>query len=99
MEEKLGNLEKRTKQLEKREKAMYAEIKGLQSEVDLILKKNKQDNFNISGEKVNHLTEINEEMFRQNVRLRELIEYCIAENEVPTQKKYYEALLEAKENS
>ncbi|MFA1819133.1 hypothetical protein ACDX78_02825 [Virgibacillus oceani] len=96
MERKLKDLEKRTEQLEKKEKAVHVKLQALQSEIDMIMKKDKQA---VTGEKVNHLTEINEEMFRQNVRLRELIENCIAQNEIPTQKKYYEALLEAHENS
>jgi hypothetical protein len=99
MEKKLLDLEKRTEQLEKKEKAVYSKMKELENEMDMRLKKEKQGNANGSGVKVNHLTEVNEEMFRQNVRLRELIEQCIAENEVPTQEKYYTALLAAKEES
>lgn len=95
MEQKLKHLEKRTGQLEQKEKAVYAKLQALQSEIDLIMKKDKQDHSHVNSEKVNYLTEINEEMFRQNARLRYLIENCIAGNEVPTQKKYYEALLEA----
>jgi len=98
VEQKLKDLEKRMEQMEKKEKAMYAKFKELQSEIDMIMKKDEQNYSHVTGEKVNHLTEINEEMFRQNVRLRELIENCIAENKVPTQKKYYEMLLEANEH-
>ena len=88
----MADLEKRTEHLEQKEKAVYIKLEELQNEIDILMKRNNQQ---VTGEKVNHLTEINEEMFQQNVRLRELIENCIAENEVPTQKKYYEALLEA----
>lgn len=98
MEEKLQELENRTAQLEKKEKAVYTRIKELENELDILLRKEKQQQPAISVEKINHLTEVNEEMFRQNVRLRELIEYCIASNAVPTQEKYYEALLAAKED-
>ncbi|WP_164215123.1 hypothetical protein [Virgibacillus sp. YIM 98842] len=99
MEQKLLELEKRTEQLEKKEKAVYSKIKDLENEIDVLLKQEKLPFVNVSENKVHHLTEVNEEMFRQNVRLRELIEYCIAEKEVPTQEKYYEALLAANEES
>ncbi|MEC5425008.1 hypothetical protein QGM71_16085 [Virgibacillus sp. C22-A2] len=47
-----------------------------------------------SVNKVSYLTEINEQMFRQNVRLREYIEGCIQTKTVPTQEKYYQVLQE-----
>lgn len=99
MERTLLELEKRTEKLEKKEKAVYSKIKELENELDILLRKEKKKQSAISGEKINHLTEVNEEMFRQNVRLRELIEHCIDENRVPTQEEYYRSLMAAKEES
>ncbi|GAB3801266.1 hypothetical protein [Virgibacillus kimchii] len=70
MEQNLQELEKRTAQLEKKERAVYNKIKELESELDILLKKEKPVCGNFSSEKANHLAEVNEEMFRQNVRLR-----------------------------
>lgn len=84
--------------LEEEYRGLAAQLKELRLEMDVTVKNAvesvKSNQSAPSGDKVNYLQEVNEQMFQQNVRLRELIEICIQEQVVPTQEEYYLALKE-----
>ncbi|MUK88554.1 hypothetical protein GMD78_09145 [Ornithinibacillus sp. L9] len=98
MDDKVVQLEKRVREMEKNNATFQAELKELKVELDLSIKKTLESlttNQGFAGnEKINYLQEVNEQMFQQNLRLRNLIEKCIQNHIVPTQDQYYEALRE-----
>ncbi|WP_138416298.1 V-type ATPase 116kDa subunit family protein [Aquibacillus sediminis] len=97
MEAKVARLEQRISQVEQDNKQLSRSLQGLQAELDLALKKTVESAQQTAApelNKVNYLQEVNEQMFQQNVRLRELIEKCMDTNTVPTQDMYYQALKE-----
>ncbi|MFD2043538.1 hypothetical protein ACFSTA_04025 [Ornithinibacillus salinisoli] len=91
-------LEKRLKQVEVKNSTLYAQVKELRKELDITIEKvmglSSMNHSSSSTDKLDYLQEVNEQMFQQNLRLRNLIEKCIEENVVPTHEKYYDALKE-----
>ncbi|WP_018933163.1 hypothetical protein [Gracilibacillus lacisalsi] len=95
----MEKLEQRVVQLEKEHEHLKRAIRSLQAELDITIKKtldSRQQQSAPDLTKMTYLQEVNEQMFQQNVRLRNLIEKCIERSSVPTQENYYKALREDK---
>ncbi|MBM4765223.1 hypothetical protein [Bacillus sp. B15-48] len=93
IEARVVKLEKEMEQQKKKNESLYAQVRELQEVVSELVERNTMLAGNDSQEgKVRILTEVNEQMFQQNKRLRQFIEYCIEENVVPTQQEYLKAL-------
>ncbi|WP_382396884.1 hypothetical protein [Lentibacillus salinarum] len=71
----------------------------MQAEMDTPVqnpKESVQSQTEASETKLHYLTEVNEQMFQQNLRLREYLEHCIYNGTVPTHGNYYHILREDK---
>jgi FtsZ-binding cell division protein ZapB len=93
--DKIILLEQKIEELIKADESLYTHLQNVQAEVDAIMKKirNSSDQpVQSDDRKVSYLAEVNEEMFQQNFRLRQLIERCVEEKLIPTQDEYYKAL-------
>lgn len=84
----------RIEKLEHNEKQVREQIDQLQKMMEhLSTINNKQEEQHPDyTQKLLRLTEVNEEMFQQLVRLRNFIEECIEQNIVPSNQTYYFAL-------
>ncbi|MCZ0703777.1 putative RNase H-like nuclease (RuvC/YqgF family) [Natronobacillus azotifigens] len=97
MEKRLMEMEKKIEALKKADGFLHNRI----GELELRVTKYEEELSSTSirqspvlDSKIHHLTEVNEQMFQQNVRLREFIENCVTTHKVPTQAGYYDALKE-----
>lgn len=83
--------------LEENDIFLQAQIRELKIEFYKILEK-----INSSPPQINdnadQLRQINEQMFQQNVRLREFVAGCIQAEAVPTQEDFYTVLQEEEQN-
>ncbi|WP_139311182.1 hypothetical protein [Bacillus sp. MRMR6] len=89
----LSEIEKKIEELEKADKSLQDQLTLLLEEVSQITQ---AERINISSSpasnKTTYLTEVNEQMFQQIVRLRQLIEYCMEARAIPTHAQYLQAL-------
>ncbi|WP_163970570.1 hypothetical protein [Oceanobacillus halotolerans] len=95
IESKIDVLEKRVAELERSNKSLYDQLRAMQLDMEEMMQTNiltSQRSSASTSQKVEYLTEVNEEMFQQNVRLREFIEDCIEAEVVPTRQQYYDML-------
>ncbi|MFE8700143.1 hypothetical protein ACFYKX_05830 [Cytobacillus sp. FJAT-54145] len=89
------DLLQRVEALERANEVIIRQIRSLQHEVVNIEQRAHttiNSEASTDNRKITYLTEANEQMFQQLIRLRQLIENCIESNEVPTHTQYYEAL-------
>jgi len=92
----LRNVIKQVEWLEKENQARLTQIKNIEMELDVIIKKimNQSHAQPDTDRQTNYLKEVNEQMFQQNMRLREFIETCMEKQKIPDLNGYYEALKE-----
>lgn len=93
----MKGLEERVSELEKQNDSLYSDLRSLKAEIDLLMQgttDSEQNQPEASETKLHYLTEVNEQMFQQNRRLRGYIEACIDNGEVPTHEAYYRVLRE-----
>lgn len=84
----------RIEKLEHNENRMQEQIDQLHKMMEHLSSSNYEKEVSppVYDQKLLYLTEINEEMFQQLIRLRNFIEECIEDNIVPSHQKYYLAL-------
>lgn len=97
MEKRLMEMEKKIEKLKKAGGLLHNRVGELELRVAKCVENLSSSSIEQSpvlDSKVHYLTEVNEQMFQQNVRLRQFIENCITTHKVPTQAGYYDALKE-----
>jgi hypothetical protein len=93
IEQRLETIETRLQQLEKDRKHMIAHIHELQLLIEKFQPASiSQDLTHPANTKIEYLTAANEQMFKQNQRLREYIIDCIDGRKTLDQKEYLKAL-------
>ena len=95
MESKIKDLEQSITELKKVDNQIKKQLEDLQYELLGLINVTKNNNTiesNSTDSKQKYLTEVNEQLFQQNVRIRQLIETCIENNQVPSHRDYLRAL-------
>jgi predicted ribosome quality control (RQC) complex YloA/Tae2 family protein len=93
LQTQLSEIEKKIEDLEKADKSLQEQLTLLLEEVSQITKAASMNTTaSPTSNKLIYLTEVNEQMFQQIVRLRQLIEYCMEARSVPTHAQYLQAL-------
>ena len=95
MESKIKEIEQSITELKKVDNLIKKQLEDLQYELLAIINVTKNNNTiepNPTDSKHKYLKEVNEQLFQQNVRIRQLIETCIENNMVPSHRDYLRAL-------
>ncbi|AST90748.1 MULTISPECIES: hypothetical protein [Sutcliffiella] len=91
----VNDLALKVEELTRADETIKAELRQLQLEIDQLEQRTKivsqTEGFG-NETKLNYLTEVNEQLFQQNVRIRQMIERCIDTNTVPTHEEYLKVL-------
>jgi wobble nucleotide-excising tRNase len=93
IQSQLSGIEKKIEELEKVDKSLQEQLSLLLEEISQITQSTRMNTTaSPTSNKISYLTEVNEQMFQQTVRLRQLIEYCMEARAVPTHAQYLQAL-------
>ncbi len=95
LEKRVERLEQQFKELTSKSEMLGNQLNDLHIVIESILSNTTlfpQDKANVEEGKIKYLTDVNEQMFKQNIRLRQFIENCIETQTIPDHKGYYEAL-------
>ena len=88
-------LEKEFVQLKTKYATLHTDVRELQEVLNEVWQASTfppRTETDLSDDKVKYLTEVNEQMFKQNRRLRALIEHCVEAQTIPTHQEYSRAL-------
>lgn len=86
MNKEIERLQRQLETLEKADQAIHMRVEELERKAENSAYSRAVEN------KLNNLTEVNEQMFQQNLRLRQFIEECIEVRTIPTSTMYYDVL-------